>query len=148
MLQLIQQARGQILLHHQPQLGIGFARGGYEPGQQVRPERRDNAELQRADQRPLAAACRGNDGISLGQCAPRAGDHFLPRRRQMNNLVGALKQSRAKIALQLLELGAERGLADIARGGGAAEMQVIGDGDEVAQIAEVHGLAGTIEGGN
>src|SRR3546814_5604719 len=57
----------------------------------------------------------------------------LPARR-------AFDQRHAQFLLQLADLGGERGLADEARRRGAAEVQVLGEGDEVLEVTQVHGF--------
>jgi hypothetical protein len=47
--------------------------------------------------------------------------------------------SRPVSVLQFLDLRGQRGLAHEARFGGAAEVAVFGQGNEIMQIAEVHG---------
>src|SRR5690606_2403889 len=58
----------------------------------------------------------------------------------------ALDQGHAQFLLQLADLGGERGLADEARRGRPPEMQVVGKGDEVTQVTQVH-VGPPVEGG-
>ena len=51
----------------------------------------------------------------------------------------ALDQLDAELGLELLELGRQGRLADVAGLGGPAEVAVLVDGDEVLQVPEVHG---------
>lgn len=52
--------------------------------------------------------------------------------------VGALEQARTDFLLQRLDLLAQRRLGDPQALGGAAEVQLLGDGDEIAQVPEFH----------
>ena len=54
----------------------------------------------------------------------------------------ALEQAKAKLGLELEDLAAKRGLAHVAGRRRAAEMLMIGDGDDIFEVSEVHG--GTI----
>lgn len=47
---------------------------------------------------------------------------------------GAVEQPRAEQGFQALDLLGERGLGDVQAGGGAAEVQFVGDGQEIAQV--------------
>ena len=53
-------------------------------------------------------------------------------------LARALEQRDAEQLLELAQLHRERRLADAAGLGGAAEMPVLGDGQQVAEVTEVH----------
>ena len=55
---------------------------------------------------------------------------------QGDRSLGALEQHDAKSTLQLLDLLRERGRADAQALGGAGEMQLLGHGDEVAEVSE------------
>ena len=65
-------------------------------------------------------------------CIPCYGERQLdaaPRRRE---------QLDAELVLELLHLPAERRLRDVQAGGGAPEVQLLGDGHEVTQMAQLH----------
>jgi hypothetical protein len=62
---------------------------------------------------------------------PRFGQQHLARR--------ALDQRHAQLVLQLLDLRGQGGLADEAGFGGAAEVPMLGQGNQVVQVAQVHG---------
>ena len=63
--------------------------------------------------------------------APGRREHDLPR--------GAFDQLHAEFVLEFFQLRRQRRLADMAGFGRAAEMPLVGEGDQVAQVAEVHG---------
>jgi hypothetical protein len=60
---------------------------------------------------------------------------------QLDAAVGAVEQPRADRFLQRADLLAERWLGDAEPFGGAAEVQFLGDGDEIVQLAQFHGLS-------
>ncbi|MCY1305922.1 hypothetical protein D9M70_557510 [compost metagenome] len=68
----------------------------------------------------------------------------LPGRLQV--LAGAVHQAAADVVLQGLDAAAEGGLRQVHRGGGGNEAAVLGQGDEVAELAKVdmHFLHGKI----
>jgi hypothetical protein len=51
----------------------------------------------------------------------------------------AREERRADVALEVADLPAQRRLGDVQARRRAAEVQLLGDGDEVAQVAELHG---------
>jgi hypothetical protein len=55
----------------------------------------------------------------------------------------ALQQCDAKAALELLDRPGQRGLGDAEALGGPAEVQLVGDGDEVPQLAGLHDVHAT-----
>src|SRR5690606_12776966 len=70
-----------------------------------------------------------------GRChrAAGGGQHDVARR--------PLRQRPPQLLFQLADLGRKRGLADEARRRRPPEMQVVGEGDEIGQVAQVHGTA-------
>ena len=59
-------------------------------------------------------------------------------RGQLHVVGGALQQQYAQLPFQPLQLLAQRGLDDVLACGGPAEVQLLGQGDEVAQLAKLH----------
>ena len=57
---------------------------------------------------------------------------------ELDAAVGAVEQHDVQLALELADLLAERGLRDAQARRGAAEMQLLRDGQEVAEVAELH----------
>src|SRR3546814_8917575 len=78
--------------------------------------------------------------LDIGNDAPRARGDVAPGRGQHHLARRAFDQRHAQFLLQLADLGGERGLADEARRRGAAEVQVLGEGDEVLEVTQVHGF--------
>ncbi|MCY1404835.1 hypothetical protein D9M71_200570 [compost metagenome] len=58
---------------------------------------------------------------------------------QLDPTVGAFQQARTDFLFQRLDLLAQWGLGNTQLLGGAAEMQLFGHGDEVAQVSQFHG---------
>ncbi|MNT54097.1 hypothetical protein D3C72_1912310 [compost metagenome] len=113
--------------------GVHDARKGVEHGDR-RGER--NADLSRLAQRRLA-----HDLARAFQMRQRAARLIQKQRaglRQFHAAAGARQQRRPQFFFQRLDLQAQRRLADVQPAGGLAEAQFLGDGDEVAQLAEIH----------
>jgi len=60
-------------------------------------------------------------------------------RSAMSRPAGVSHQRHAEFFLELADLRGQGRLADEAGLGGAAEVLVVGEGDEIAQVAEIHG---------
>src|SRR6185312_2860820 len=54
---------------------------------------------------------------------------------------GPVQQVDAELLLELANLLADRGLGDVEALGGTAEMQLLGDGDEIPQVPKLHGVS-------
>ena len=61
-----------------------------------------------------------------------------PRLREPDAPPVPFEQRRAQLVLDRLDLLAERRLAHVQAARGPAEVELLGDGDEVAQLADVH----------
>ena len=98
----------------------------------------------RAVQADLAVQRAGFLGQALAQCIPvaqraaRVVEKGVAGAGQFDAAVVALEQRGADLGLEALDAAAERRGADVAEFGGAAEMQALGQGDEVLQGARVH----------
>jgi hypothetical protein len=64
------------------------------------------------------------------QCRTRRGQHDSP--------AVAIEESDFEVTLQSLDLLGERRTGDVQPVSGPAEVQLLGDGDEVAQLAQLH----------
>jgi hypothetical protein len=51
---------------------------------------------------------------------------------------GAAQQLDAEVSLEAADLLRQRGLGHVQPGGGVAEVQLLGDGHEVPQLAQIH----------
>ena len=84
---------------------------------------------------------RGGDGhVELGQHGARVAQEGLARRGQLDAAARALEQRAAELGLERANLLAERRLGDVQPRGGTPEVQLLGDGDEIAKLAEFHDL--------
>ena len=79
----------------------------------------------------------GNGTLQLRHEAPRFLKEMRALGRQLDAAARARKQRRADALLQVADRARQRRLRDVQRCGGAAEMQALGDGDEMAQLAQV-----------
>ena len=69
----------------------------------------------------------------------RAHEERRAGRGQLDLALVAQQQRRADLLLELADLLAQRRLGHVQALRRAAEVQLLGDGDEVAQVAELHG---------
>ena len=91
------------------------------------------------DSGSLARRAMSTDVVGLAEQDPGPLDDLLAGVGQHDVAGVALDELDAELALELLDLGRQRGLADEAGLGGAAEVAVVGHGDEVVEVAQVHG---------
>ena len=90
-----------------------------------------------------AASTVSTKAASAASAARARADQVTPERREDRPLAaGALEQRRVELALERQDAGGQGGLRHRAGGRGAAEMAVLGERDEVAQ------LLGTRQGGH
>ena len=100
--------------------------------------RADEADREPADLAALDAprlARRVLDGV---EDLARAHEERRPGRGQLDLALVAQQQRRADLLLELADLLAQRRLGHVQALRRAAEVQLLGDGDEVAQVAELH----------
>ncbi|EGJ74106.1 putative LysR family transcriptional regulator [Streptomyces sp. Tu6071] len=69
---------------------------------------------------------------------PRVPPHHLPRLREPHRAGRAVEEHGAQLPLQLRYLRADPGLADVQARGGARESALVGDGEEVPQVTQLH----------
>jgi hypothetical protein len=75
--------------------------------------------------------------LDLCERSRRLPEQRLARIRQANASLGAREELDSQLAFELLDRATESRLRDVQASRGAAEVQLLGDGDEVAQEAEV-----------
>lgn len=86
--------------------------------------------------RVAAAGRRGHAGadtVGLGEQGSRFVAQHCPNGRERDAYRGADEQQGAGLGLQLLDRPAQRRLAHVQPGGGPAEVEFLGDRQEVAQ---------------
>ena len=76
-----------------------------------------------------------------GQDVGRLGHQGVPRLGQFHALAGALEELGAEFVLQLLDLPGQGRLGDVQAGRGAAEIELLGQGEEVSQVPQFHASA-------
>ena len=131
---------GQILVDHEPKVGISAFERQQQPRQQIGAEGGDDAEIERPGQRGRPASRQRDDRIRLREHPPRSGDDPLAGRRDVEPPVRTLEERHPQRLLELPELRAEGRLADVAGLRRAAEVAEIGEGDEIAELPEGHAV--------
>ena len=96
------------------------------------------ASLQRAGQRIAVGPGQFDDRVRLLQQRARALHDLLAGGGQGDALGLALDQRHAEVFLELADLRRQGRLADEAALGGLAEMTLVGQGDQVTEITQVH----------
>ncbi len=107
--------------------------------QQVRPEGREDAEPDRARFRIDRAPRDRADLLDLVEHLACALRDLAADLGQQHLARSALDQGHAEFLLELANLGRQGRLAHATRFRGTAEMAVLGERDEIAQVTEVHG---------
>src|SRR5581483_6153575 len=143
--QLPQHDLGFLLDEQQFEPREAFADARDHVRQQVRPERREDAEPDRS-RFGIERASRDRADLldfvehlarALGDLAADVGEQHLARR--------ALDERHAELILELLDLRGEGRLAHEARFGGAAEMLVFRERHQISEIAQVHRLLPSVK---
>ena len=136
--QALQQHVALFLDQQQFQLRETLADARHHVRQQVGTERGEDAEAHGAGLGIAAAARDFAQLVDLGDDPPRAFDDFAAHRRQHHLARRAFDQRHAEFVFQFPDLRRQRRLADEAGVRGLAEMAVVGERDEVFQVAQVH----------
>ena len=134
-----QEAVGQVLDDLDRRQRQVADRQGQRIGQEIGRDRRDDAELERAGERVPGAARGEGDIGGRGEGAAGVLDDRGRAACDAHRTALALEHPDAQFLLELEDLAAEGRLTDVAGRGGPAEMAVIGDGDDIVQVSEVHG---------
>jgi len=100
--------------------------------------RRGKAYGDRAAFAAAQAACGVDGAIGAGQDGARVFQELGTGLGEFHAARQAQEQRRADFPFELLDLLAERGLADAQPGGGAREVQLFGDHREIAQVSQFH----------
>ena len=108
--------------------GTAHRGGGDDPGAEADDER-VVPRAARCTRRRVASAAASSGTASSSSCRP-AGVRLTLRRSRSSSL-------RAELLLERLDLPAQRRLGDVQRFGGAAEMQLLGDRDEPADLDQI-----------
>ena len=73
-------------------------------------------------------------GLDVGQDPLGEGDEHLPSRRERHVAPGSMEQLAAQLALQAMDLSAQRGLGDVRERGRPGEVAGPSDGQKVDQL--------------
>jgi len=136
--QHLEQFGGEVLLQHQRHLRHVLDRLPHQIGQQVRADRVDHAESQRAADRVFAALGDSLEGRNLLDHRLRLANNFCAQRGHAYFAGTALKQLDVEFFFELFDRHTERGLRDKTSLRCAAEMFFTGDSNDVAKFSEGH----------
>ena len=103
--------------------------------QQERRDRGDDAEAERACQRVAAAAGQLHEAFQVAQAEPRGSRHLLADRGDDDAAVGPFDELHAEQLFEILDGDAEGGLRHEACRRRTAEMPVLGERREIAELA-------------
>jgi len=76
--------------------------------------------------------------VDVVQDTPRVAQEQFSRRAQSNATRQSVEQEESDLLLQILDLPRQRGLRDMEARGGAPEMLLLSDRDEIAQMPQFH----------
>ena len=119
--------------------GACVAKRAQQLGHERVHRRADEADRQPADLAALDAPGLARRVLDRVEDLPRPDQERLAGRGQLDLALVAQQQRRADLLLELADLLAQRRLGHVQALGRAAEVQLLGDDDEVAQVAELHG---------
>ena len=132
--------REQLAAQIEHHAGEFLAQGGGERGEQS--VRRGAGE---ADGEAAVLAAGGTAGVlergvDGGEDLAAAFEQHLAGGRELDAAGRPVQQRLAEFGLEAADLLREGWLGDVQPRGGAAEVALLGDGDEVAQVSELHGF--------
>ena len=98
----------------------------------------DEADAQPPDLSPCCTFGGPLGTRRLGECEASFGEKRASRGSELYSASDALEQRRADLALEVADLTGERRLRDVEPRGRSAEVELVGDGDEVPEVTEFH----------
>jgi hypothetical protein len=113
---------------------------GEEGGQQSLDGLRRSADPEHARLSALERPCPLTDRIGVRQQPAAPPQQVFPLGRELNAAPAAIEQPDVQAGFQCLDLPAKSRLADVQPSGGPSEAASVDDGDERAQVSEVHRL--------
>ncbi|MNQ81647.1 hypothetical protein D3C85_966780 [compost metagenome] len=126
----------------QVHVGVGLAEGVDAAGNGGgEGRRRGEADLQLAQLATLGAARQLHRLVHLGQHLAGFVEEQAAGFGQLHPPVGAFQQARADFLFQRLDLLAQGRLGNTQLFGRPAEVQLLGHGNEIAQVSQFHGAA-------
>ena len=124
------------------QLDLDVGRRGAEalddPRHDRQQRRADEVDPQSAGLAGVDPPRGGDRAVELAEQLTGVAQERLAGRGQLDPSARAGQQRAAELLLELAYLLAQRRLGDVQAGGGAAEMQLLCDRDEIAQLAKFH----------
>ena len=120
--------------------GAGAAKALHGGGHDRQQRRAHEGDPQDARLAGVDRAGGGDGHVELGEHGAGVAQEGLARRGQLHPAARALQQRAAELGLERVDLLAERRLGDVQSRRGAPEVQLLGDGDEIAKLAEFHDL--------
>src|ERR1700716_1341618 len=132
--ELVQQDRSRSLAHVQLELRQRGAQMRQQRGQDIWPDCRDSPEPQRPGQWLLRVVGQPDQFLGVDQQALGAGRDRFPQGRQHHVTMAALKQRDAEPCLKLLYPSAQRRLRDGTTFRSAAEMTLLGQRAQKAEL--------------
>lgn len=136
--QLLEQGRRLVLVEQQPESRQRAPQSPRDMRQQVRPDRWNQGELERAGERVAIGFRKFDDRVRFLQQPARAFDDLSARGRERHAPRLSLDEGDAQVLLELAHLRGQRRLADETALGSPAEVPLVRQCHEVAQVAEVH----------
>ncbi len=136
-LELLEHGSRLVLVQAQVEARQRFADGLRNPRQQVRTDRRQQSDPQRARERIAMRARESHDFIAGLENSPRARHYLLTRVCEGHMTRLALNELHAEVLLQFFQLRGQRGLADKAALGRASEMPGVRHSHQVPQILQL-----------
>jgi hypothetical protein len=127
-----------VFVKHQPELRHGFTDLRHDAGQQIRPDRRDEPDLELACERIGIAAGQRDDFIAFVQHAPRSHHDLLADLGELHVLRLAFHQFDAQVLFQFLQLRRQSRLAYERALGRLAEMTGVGQRHQISEILEIY----------
>ena len=121
--------------------GIALVEAREQQRQVDRAHRVQRADRQPAGLDPGERLQLGLRGVELGQRPARAGDEQLAGLRHRDAARRALDERHAELRLEAADLLRERRLRDVLARGGAREVALVGERDEIAQLAQIHAFS-------
>jgi hypothetical protein len=135
--QVVEQRPGRLLAHVQAQPRVALPDGVEQRFEAIPGARRE------PDGQVSGLAAAGRTGrlerlVDRAQRGPGRLQQRLPGLRELHPAGRPLQQRDAQLLLEPGDRGAQRLLGDVDAAGGAGEVQLLGDGDEVAQVPQLH----------
>lgn len=119
-------------------LGHGGLIAAEDAGEDLDGEGWGVADVEFAGFSPGEGADGGHGLIGAGEDGLGFGDEKATSLGETDGLRTALEKRDAEVILEIAHLTADGGLSDVQAGGGAGDILLFGDGDEVAEVAELH----------